>query len=169
MKIEVTLPQAKDPAAFGQAIERALDRAAQETAREMQRAAPKAHSTLWASIQAWRDGEYQRMVAPTVNYAAAVEQGTGPAVGKERYFPPPQALESWVKLRARITFSARKGTHLRKRQENEVRDRAQALARFIYEHGTQPHPFVAPTAEKMQPRILQLLAGGVREGLGGSA
>lgn len=165
MKIEHTLPAPKDPAAFSRSIGRFLDRAAAETAREMQRAAPKAHSTLWTSIRAWREGEYERMVAPSVNYAAAVEQGTGQAAGKKRYFPNVVHLYAWVKLRARITFSGRQGSSLRRKQQDEVRDRAFALARYIAEHGTKPHPFVKPTAEKMRPRILELLAGGVREGL----
>ncbi len=171
MRIEHTLPPAKDPGALALSVGRALDRAAQETAREMRRTVAANRSTAFSnllnSIQVFRDSEFERSIAPTVNHARMVDEGTGPAAGKARYFPDPRALEPYVKLRAGVTYSGRPGSASRWKQRNEVRDRAWALARFIFAHGTQPHPFAAPTAENMRPRILELLAGGVREGLEG--
>lgn len=147
------------------------DLAAQETARAM-RAKVEANksvafSTLLNSIGVFTvhsDAEFNWFVRPSVNYGVEVETGTGPAAGMARYFPDPKALEPYVKLRGGIGFTGRKGSRKRRAQEAEVRDRAGGLARFIFEHGTQPHPFAAPTAVEMAPRVIELLTAGAVAG-----
>jgi Bacteriophage HK97-gp10, putative tail-component len=159
---------AHDPEQFKRSVERFLDRSAEEVAREMRSAAPKAFSTLAQSIHVMREGELIRLVAPGVNYARAVEEGTGPAAGKARYFPNPNALAPWLQMRAGIRLTKTKpGTPGRRAQQDELRDRAFGLARYIHAHGTRAQPFVAPTEAKMQSRVMALLRQGVREGLAG--
>lgn len=161
---------AQDPERFKRSVARFLDRGAQEVAREMKHAAPKAFSTLTQSIHVINEGELTRLVAPAVNYARAVEEGTGPAAGKARYFPNPVALEPWVKFRGGVRLTKTKpGTPGRRAQLDDVRDRAWGLARFVSQHGTRAQPFVSPTQAKMQSRVIALLREGVREGLAGIA
>jgi hypothetical protein len=135
----------------------ALDRAALETQREMQRLAPKAFSTLWTSIGITREGDYERAVRPGVQYAAAVELGTGPAAGQARYFPDPQKLMAWLKFRAGGAPGA------------SLRDRAFGLARHIERFGTRAQPFVAPTAEAMAPRVQSIVLAAIARAFGGGA
>lgn len=139
----------------------ALDRGAAEVAREARRLAPKAFTTLTNSIRAQTTGEFERTVAPGVNYAAYVEQGSGPAIGKPRYMPNPVHLQAWVKLRAGIRITGKKGSAQRRSQFDEIRDRAWALARYIQAHGTKPQPFMAPAAANKESRVKQLLANAV--------
>ena len=143
------------------------DLAAAEVARAM-RAKVEANksvafSNLLNSIGVFAvhtEDQFNWFVRPSVNYAVEVEEGTGPAAGMERYFPDPKALEPYVKLRGGVTFTGRRGSAKRRGQEAEVRDRAWGLARFIFEHGTKPHPFAAPTAVEMSPRVIELLTEG---------
>lgn len=72
----------RDPQTLGRFIIGGLDRASQEVAREMRSAAPKAFSTLTNSIRVIREDRFVRRIAPGVNYARAVEEGTGPAAGR---------------------------------------------------------------------------------------
>lgn len=154
MKLSIELDSAqaraafeKAPAVMDRSLIRALDRAGQEVAREERRAAPKAFSTLTQSIRVAKDAKFSRLIAPDVNYARYVEEGTKP--GK---MPPRQALEPWLKFRAGISG-------------RELRNRSFLLARYIQRHGTKAHPFVAPTAEKMRGRVLALLREGVDRGV----
>jgi hypothetical protein len=125
-------------------VDRYLSRAAMEVAREAKLAAPKSFSTLENSIRSEKDGLLAYVVAPGVNYAAGVEYGTGPAAGEAAYFPNPGALEPYVK---------RSGGS------------AWALARYIFAHGTKPHPYMAPTAQKMRPSVEAMVNEGVDAGI----
>ena len=153
-------------AGFPQALEAglvpALDRAGEEVAREMKRAAPKAFSTLTNSIRMDRDSALVRWIGSGLNYALMVERGTGPAGGQAAYFPNPQRLAPWLRQHAGLQVgSTRAGTTARRTLEAVLRDRTWALARHIATFGTKAQPFVAPTAEKMQPRVVALLAEGI--------
>ncbi len=132
------------PGAMSGNVDRYLSRAAIEVAREATRAAPKSFSTLANSIRSEKVGVLDYVVAPGVNYAAGVEYGTGPAAGEAAYLPNPGALGPYVK---------RSGGS------------AWALARYIFAHGTKPHPYMAPTAEKMRPRVEALVDEGVDAGI----
>ena len=159
---------AHNPEQLNRSVARFLDRGAEEVARELRRAAPKAFSTLTQSIHVIREGDLTRLVAPGVNYARMVEEGTGPAAGKARYFPNPKALEPWVQFRGGVRLTKTKpGTPGRRAQLDEIADRAFGLARYISVHGTRAQPFVAPTQAKMEGRVIALLREGVREGLQG--
>jgi hypothetical protein len=129
------------------ALVRTLDRVALEAQREMSRRAPKAFSQLARSITIERPSELERRIAPSVNYGLYVEQGTGPAAGRPRYWPNVHNLAEWVKLRFRVQFrNTRKGSAARQSQLEEWRDATYRLARVIYLRGTRAQPFVAPTA-----------------------
>jgi HK97 gp10 family phage protein len=165
---DVSAAMAQYPQLLRQNVAAMLDRGALEVSREARRLAPKAFTTLTNSIRPQVTGEFERTVAPGVAYADYVERGTGPAVGKARYMPNPVSLYAYVKLRARIRITARKGTPQRRDQLTEIRDRAWALARYIYAHGTKPHPFMAPAAKAMESRVAQLLAQGVANAAAGA-
>lgn len=127
-------------------VGRKLNRAALEVAREARRAAPKAFSTLTQSIRASRIAQLEYHVAPGVNYARAVEEGTKP------HFPNPDVLRPWVE---RVLGAKGK----------EADNKAFMIARHISRHGTKAHPFMAPTAKKMEDRVMNLVREGVVDGL----
>lgn len=145
----------------------ALDRGAGEVAVEAMRLAPKAFTTLSSSMKVHSIGEYIRGVAPGVNYAEYVERGSGPAVGKARYMPDPDTLKEYVKRVSNLQRTGKKGSPKRARQEQVIHDRAWALARYIYWHGTKPHPFMAPAAQNKDSRLKQLLAQSVASSAAG--
>ena len=154
MKLHIEIDSARAQQAFERAprvmnkhLGLALDRAAEEVAREARQAAPKAFSTLAQSIRAERDGELARIVAPGVNYARPVEEGTKP--GK---MPPREALLPWLKQKTGATG-------------RELRNRSFLLARYIQRHGTKAHPYMEPTVAKMRPRVLALLIQGRDRGV----
>lgn len=155
----------RSPGVIEQHVDRKLWRGAEETAREMKRQAPAARSALINSIIARRISLMHFEVTTGVNYARAVHEGTGPAVGKKSYMPNPVRLRDYVKQRRAIIFSAKQGTAARRAQTDEVRDRAWALAMHIRKHGTRPNPFADRTLNKMQPRVQQLGDEGIAEGL----
>lgn len=82
------------------------------------------------------------------DYAVYVHEGTGPAVGRPKYFPPVSALEAWAK---------------KKLGDAEL---AYVVARKIYNEGTEPvkyleKPFRA--AERgMARRVAKHIAAGWR-------
>ena len=85
-------------------VDLALDRGSQEFVREARSRAPKARSALVNSILSRRLGEMHYEVSTGVNYARAVEEGTGPAVGKASYMPNPLLLQDYVKQRGGIAL-----------------------------------------------------------------
>jgi len=174
MKIAYTIDKAaldalaRAPTVMDKHLEVALGRAAQETAKEMRVAASERDVTgvLKNSIKV-EASPLARFVTPSVNYAAAVEEGTGPAVGRARYFPNPDNLLDFIRQSPAVRgFSlARKGSAKRGEQELDVWFRSRALALSIYMKGTKPHPFVAPTADKMRDRFFAAMDRGVESGI----
>jgi len=158
----------KAPEILVRHLQGAGERASQEVARAMRQRA-SAHDmlgTLKQSIRAVRDGEHAWTVAPGVNYARMVEEGTGPAAGRARYFPRPDALMSFVRRRSALTFTGtRPGSSARRAVAQELVDRVWALARSIHAKGTRPHPFVRPTARTMAPRVRALFEQATRSAL----
>lgn len=165
----VTEALAKAPGVIERHAEIGLQRGAEETAREMKAVLTTnrsaARSTLIQSIRAVRLEKLHYFVGPAVNYARMVEEGTGPAAGRRAYMPNPTFLRDYVKQRSGINFKGKPGSTRRRQAMDEIRDRAFALAVHIRRHGTKPHPFVAPTREKMQPRIRELVEPSVARGL----
>jgi hypothetical protein len=158
----------KAPGVIAQNLELALDRAAQEGADMMIAEASKSDVTgnLKSSIRV-RASTLSRFITPTVNYAEAVEEGTGPAAGKARYYPNPDNLLDFLRQSpaARGFKWARKSSSKRGEQDMELRFRSRALAMSIYMKGTKPAPFVAPTAEKLTSRFFEVMDVGVERGV----
>lgn len=150
-------------------IEQSMDRAATELSDEMRNLAAEhdVTGTLKESVIVRQFGPLSRFIGPTANYARAAEEGTGPAAGKARYYPNPDNLLQWLTQSPAVRgfgwakkFSAKRGG-----QELELWFRSRALAWAIYNKGTKAHPIVAPTAEKMTPRALDLMRFGVDAGI----
>jgi hypothetical protein len=182
LEIIVTVPRAKDPQAFRRTLARYLARAADETARIMKRETPALFQNLTNSVHVegadagpgFARGDMQRMVRPGVNYALMVATGTGPAAGRPRYWPRWESLVDLVRTRATRKEGlkwAKPGSKRRQRQQDEIEQRARALGRYIFAHGTKANPFHVRTAERAKSRCWQLLRQGVAEGLaaGGGA
>jgi len=152
-------------------VDAATGRGAQETAREMvatlirnrSMARTKLALSILSGISKLGPSHYR--VSPGSDYARAVEEGTGPAAGQKAYMPNPVHLRDYVKQRAGINFKGKPGTPTRRQAMDEIRDRAWALAMYIKRFGTRAHPFVKPTREKMQPRVLELVLGAVQKSL----
>lgn len=140
------------------AIGFAMDRIGLEGVRVMRREAPKFQSVLTNSIHAERSGPHGVTIAPGVKYADYVNDGTGPAAGRQPYMPNIENLLPWVKARAGVSFrNTRAGGAARSAQYDVIRDRAWALARYIQRHGTKPNPFVERTAAVMEKRAPEIL------------
>ena len=140
------------PRVFERHLDRGARRGAQEVAREERRVVEKAFSTLTQSIGVDRLGPGSYLIGPTVDYAEAVEKGTGPGG-----FPPIPSLMQWIRVK-----------HIQPNDPTmSVEDLAFAMARSIVIRGTPAQPFAEPTAEKMAPRVLALqrqsLASAMRE------
>lgn len=150
-------------------IEQQIDRAGIEVADEMRGAASEhdVFGTLKESVSVRQFAPMSRYITPTANYARAVEEGTGPAAGLARYYPNPDNLLQFITQspRARGFGWAKRYSKKRGGQELELWFRSRALAYAIYMKGTKPHPFVAPTAVKMEPRVLELARYGVDAGI----
>lgn len=130
-----------------------------------------ARSTLLQSINAVKVGARHWFVGPSVNYGRAVEEGTGPAVGRASYMPNPQFLEDYVRQNRGdgrgIKMAGKPGSTARRQVLDKIRDRAWGLAVHIRKFGTKPHPFVAPTADKVRisapPRVMAAVERGLQE------
>ena len=179
--IHITLDDQKVREAFARApqvmarqVEASLKTGAQEVAVEAKERAPKFQSNLVNSIKAMRVGDLHFMVSTGVNYARAVEEGTGPAAGKPRYFPNVQSLFqvlmtspksrgfSWARHPKK---PPKKGFGKRSDQEMELVFRAKAWAWHTYNHGTPKQPFMAPALEAKRSRLFDLIAEGSARGL----
>lgn len=144
---EVLQAMSRAPRIMARHIERGLGRAAQEVAREERDVVPKAFSNLMNSIRENRISPFERHVNTGVNYARAVEEGTEPG-----HMPPWQALAPWIHQKTKASG-------------RELRNRAFGLARYIKEHGTKAQPYAAPTAKKMESRVIQLVRESIGAGL----
>jgi hypothetical protein len=174
--ITVKVDHARAVAAFRKApevmhrhVDAGLSRGAQEVANEARTLAPKLFSTLTNSILASQVGPLHWRVQPGVNYARDVEEGTGPAAGRSRYYPNPEALQQYIMLSPKMRGHkwAKPGSRARGEQELNIWFRARALAWYIYAHGTKPQPYMAPAVEAKRSRVIDLVreaaARGARE------
>ncbi|MDD4926942.1 MAG: hypothetical protein PHF58_10620 [Methylotenera sp.] len=154
------------PSVVAQAIDVQLARGVEEVAREAKQLAPKFQSLLINSISASHTGLMQWEVAPGVNYAQAVEEGTGPAAGRARYFPNVQNLFQVLSTSPQIRrFSwKRAGSMARGNQEMQLMYRAHAWAWHIYNHGTPAQPYMLPALENKRSRLIELVQSGANDG-----
>jgi HK97 gp10 family phage protein len=153
------------PEAMHSAMDAALARGAEEMARAAREAAPKSQSTLTNSIRADRVAALHYEIAPGVNYARAVEEGTGPAAGRPKYYPNPDALQQYVMTnpRARGFDLAKKGSGKREQQRYDVWHRSRAFAWWIYQHGTKAQPFMRPAFDATRERVRDLVIESMRQ------
>jgi len=129
-------------------LSKAIERVTQEMARSAKRHAPKAFSILVNSIRAKKVAVLEGQVAPGVNYAEAVERGTGiygPAGTPSGKMPPLSSIEDWVKV-----------TGIRPRETGQTqRDVAWLIARKIALTGTKPQPYMQPAFDENRKRAEQ--------------
>ena len=151
-------------------IEGGLSQGAQAIADEARERAPKSLSNLWNSILAAPAGPLRHEVRAGVMHAAYVEHGTGPAVGKKKYYPNPDNLFQYLMTNVRArgfkrwSRSAKPGKD-RGSQELDVWFRSRAFAWWIYQHGTKPQPFMAPAAEAKRDACTAFVRAAVDAGL----
>ena len=129
-------------------MRKAISRIVQTIARSARRDAPKAASTLTHSIQARMISALQGEVKPTVNYAAAVEQGSGPQgpnpalpAGK----PPVADILEWVRVKKIVP-------HDPSMDEFTLAD---IIAKSIQKKGTRPQPYLGPAVKKHRAESLR--------------
>lgn len=148
----------KLPAGLDAVMGFALDRIGIEGARRARAEAPKRFSTLTEGIRWVRPDASTVAIVSSARYAAYVEAGTGPAIGKPAYMPNPVHLYAYVKSTARVSFrNTRAGSRARGAQLDEIRDRAWALALYIQRHGTRPNPYMARTQAYMEQRAPEIV------------
>lgn len=102
-----------------------------------------------------------------VGYARYVEEGTGPAVGRPRYFPNPDSLLQYLthsRSMRGFRWSGKAGSAARGGQEADLRDRAFAWARSIWLKGTRAHPYMRPAVSGSESRVLQVLRQAAQRG-----
>jgi len=128
-------------------LDRFVQRGANEFARAEKKEAPKALTNLTNSIQVRKNHLADYSVAPTMKYAAAVNNGGRP------HWAPLNPLMDWLRVTKRVT------------DKRQLRARAKGLQRFIAAHGTKANPFVQRTRKKMDDRVIALLREGVHTGL----
>lgn len=140
-------------------LEDALRRGAEEIARLGRDKAPKMFSTLTNSIRTEQIEPGHYRVSTGVNYARGVEEGTGPAAGKPRYYPNPDSLLQYLTTSPALRgFKwARKGSNKREGQRYDLWWRARGWAWSIYMKGTKAHPYMGPARDEGEP-IVHLLA-----------
>ena len=83
-----------------------------------------------------KDEPMRKVVGNNVSYAAHMEYGTGPAIGRPNYKPPDGALTGW---------SGRKG------MEEEM------VASIIWTRGTQPRRFLGRAYDKNKREVPKLM------------
>jgi len=135
----------KSPGKLQQNLNKAITRTVQEMARSAKGHAPKAFSTLVQSIRAKKISALEGVVAPGVNYAQAVEQGTGiygPAGKASGKFAPIESILDWVKVIG-IQPSETGQT------QEEV---AWLINRKIAVTGTKPQPYMQPAYDDNKQR-----------------
>ena len=140
----------KAPDKLERELDKAIGRSVLEMAREARSHVPKAHSLLVNAITVERPSRLEGIVAPSVVYAQAVEEGTGiygPTGQASGIVPPVEFIEDWIGV-----------AHLTPNDPSmDQRDLAWAIARTIAATGTPAQPYLAPAFESKQARAQQLL------------
>jgi hypothetical protein len=91
-------------------------------------------------------------VGTEVKYAPAVEFGTKP------HFPPPKALEGWVRRKGISRLIGGQGGQVGKKTSSNADTRAAfIIARVISKKGTQAHPFMQPAKADLEENMNQML------------
>lgn len=166
MKIEVRYDDAaareamrKSPGIVTNRLNEALGRGAGEIGRQA-RANVKGigKGTLVQSIISRMVAPLHFVVSTGTAYARIVEEGSGPAAGKAKYYPNPDALKDWLMTTPSYRGHgwARAGTTKRGNQELDIWLRSRAMAWGIYQKGTKAYPFMKPAVEDKRARVIEL-------------
>lgn len=134
-------------------MDRAIERSVQEMARSARGYAPKAFSTLTQSIRVRRPNSLEGIVAPGVDYAQIVEEGTLKNPG----FPPIDSIEDWIKVKGIIPNDP----------SMDTRDLAYVMARSIALKGTPAQEFMQPAfddnKDRAERRLQRALDSAIQE------
>lgn len=153
---------ARAPGLVTRHVDEHLGRGAGEVAREAKLRAPKLFSTLTKTIHASRVGPMHWRVVVSANYARAVEEGTGPAAGKKRYYPNPESLRQYIEQAPSMRrHKWSRGKRKLEQQRLDIWLRSRALAWHIYNRGTKAQPFMAPALAAKRSRLFELVGQGV--------
>lgn len=150
----------KAPGTLQRNLERAISRIMAEMARSARGYAPKSFSNLVNSIRAKRINALEGIVAPGINYAQMVEEGTGIygptgiATGK---LPPVDSIEDWVVLN-RIGSG-----------DVDSLDMAWMVARKIAATGTRPQPFLQPAIDDNKARAESRINQAIEDAISGGS
>ena len=152
--LDVIIRGTSDPAILRQPITIGFRQSGQAIAREMSEEAPRgADSALANSMEAEveRRSPYPTWVrvGPTVGYGEPVAKGSRP------HFPPPRALERWVRLKLGVP-------------QDEVKGVAFLVARKISQVGTEANPFHErglKNSRRELTRIWNRVADGIARGI----
>ena len=112
----------------GKPMKLAVMRASLKVEREAKRKVPVHEGRLRNSITTQISREPRGIIGKVgtkVKYAPFVEFGT------RKHFPPPSALERWVRLKLKVA-------------QDQVKTVAFLVARKISKRGTKPQPFLRP-------------------------
>ena len=108
-----------------------------EIARSAREKAPKAFTTLTQSINDVMVSAYEGLIAPTVDYAQAVEEGTDGGA-----MPPVQNILDWIRVRNIEPNDS----------EMDQEDLAFTVARSLAHRGTPEQPYMEPALEDNRDR-----------------
>ena len=152
--LDVILRGTSDPEVLRDPITIGFRQSGQAIAREESEEAPRgADSALARSMEA--EVEHRSpyptfvRVGPSVAYGQYVAEGTRP------HFPPPRALERWVRLKLGVP-------------QDEVRSVAFLIARKISQTGTEANPFHIRGLENAKPELIRIwgrVADGIARGV----
>jgi len=128
------------------AVDKTLHRAAIRLANAGKRDAPKAFSQLTNSINSIRFGFADYGAAAGVDYARAVEEGTGSGGA-----PSIESLVDWIRVKNIFPDDPNMDTE----------DLAYVIQRMITLNGTPAQPYLKPAFEQIVERLPGLLARNV--------
>ena len=149
---------ARAPVRLVSELNRAIGRIVLEMARAAKRKAPKATSLLTNAIGGLQVSPIEGLVFAGVDYASAVEQGTGiygPQGAASGRMPPTANILDWIKVK-RIQPD---DPHM------SPRDLAFVIARSIARKGTPAQPFMAPAFKENSARAERRIEAAIERAL----
>lgn len=119
--------------------------------------APKVIGSLQQHIRSKTELQGSTITAQlicTSPYGKYIEEGTGPAAGHARFFPPPGVLINWLMRGVGMS-------------EDQAREKEFVFRRAIHIHGTKAQPFMEPAKQEalktLRPKLKDAISTAVRE------
>lgn len=138
------------PQVMAQHVNSGLDKAgmvmAEAAKARLRRNGSMGFSTLMDAIRPTSPAPFVREVRPGVKHAAFVEFGTK-ASGK---LPAVRPLSEWIRIKS---------------GGSDYRDRGWALAQHIKRHGTKAHPFLQPSFQENESKLMSIIRASVASGM----